>query len=607
MSATHREARRTDAIRSAKESLLSRGLLHTDTRPEWLPAEIDRSWRRSLGAGAVWESSAFRYVNEFDLDSELNRAARPVLDRLMAMLQDMGTAIFLADKTGQIVARRVADHSERTRFDNACAAEGFDFSEEKIGTNGLGTPMQEGDAVFVRGPEHFNAALEDLACAGTAIRHPATGRLMGSLSLAAPADTAETMMLAMAREGARQITDNLTATVGRREMALGRSYQKYRSRGPVIVLNRDTVMTNVSGLSFLNVENHALLWEALIGQDWSRGSCELELDLQVLQAQVVGHRLDELDGEPAFAVEIVDRRHQTVSRARSQARSVEDRYVAGLHRAAARSNAPLSVTGPSGAGKLHVALTWLRSTGHPDPLVLDAGDLGHDPSWRRRAKDALASGGAVVLRRLEDLAESQVNAVKALAEVSTRAVEPRDHTETAQDGAEPRLIVTADPTRCSGPVLGVLACATPGAELPALAHREAELPVIIDALVGELPPHRRPLLSAPSMQVLRRWHWPGNVAELRSVVETLARERPGRYVSPADLPPRMQAAVNRRNLSRMAAAERAEIIAALRQAEGNKSRAAEALGIGRNTLYRKLHTLGIDDALLSEPDVPALR
>ncbi len=61
-----------------------------------------------------------------------------------------------------------------------------DFSEESIGTNGLGTPMQEGSAVFVRGAAHFNEALESLACAGVGIRHPVTGRVIGSLSLAAP-------------------------------------------------------------------------------------------------------------------------------------------------------------------------------------------------------------------------------------------------------------------------------------------------------------------------------------------------------------------------------------------------------------------------------------
>jgi transcriptional regulator of acetoin/glycerol metabolism len=58
--------------------------------------------------------------------------------------------------------------------------------------------------------------------------------------------------------------------------------------------------------------------------------------------------------------------------------------------------------------------------------------------------------------------------------------------------------------------------------------------------------------------------------------------------------------VHRRPLTRIESAERLEILAALRQSDGNRSKAASLLGIGRTTLHRKLHTLGIDDgALLS--------
>ncbi len=91
-------------------------------------------------------------------------------------------------------------------------------------------------------------------------------------------------MLAMTRQGAQQIVDNLSATVGRRELMLGHSYQRLRAKGPVIVLNSDTVMTNVTGLSFLNVEMHARLWDSLLARNWDRGPHELELDLQSLHA-----------------------------------------------------------------------------------------------------------------------------------------------------------------------------------------------------------------------------------------------------------------------------------------------------------------------------------
>ncbi len=57
-------------------------------------------------------------------------------------------------------------------------------------------------------------------------------------------------------------------------------------------------------------------------------------------------------------------------------------------------------------------------------------------------------------------------------------------------------------------------------------------------------------------------------------------------------------AANRRPLTRIESAERSEIVAALRQCDGNRSKAASLLGIGRTTLYRKLDVLGIDDEAL---------
>ena len=113
MSAVRRSPAHDEQVRSAKESLISRGLLRSgDLHPAWLPSEIDRSWRRSISAGANRAPGAFQCVNEFDADSKLCRAANPVLDRLGTTLQDLGTAIFLADRTGQIVARRVAGRTD---------------------------------------------------------------------------------------------------------------------------------------------------------------------------------------------------------------------------------------------------------------------------------------------------------------------------------------------------------------------------------------------------------------------------------------------------------------------------------------------------------------
>lgn len=570
-----------EEIRSAKDRLVQGGLLR-NPGPDWLPGEIDRSWRRSVSAGAARAPGAARFVNEFDADSELARAARPVLDRLENTLQDMGTAIFLADRTGQIVGRRITGARERALFDDAGAAEGFDFSEGHLGTNGLGTPMEEGGSLFVRGAQHFNEALEHIACAGVGIRHPVTGRLVGSLSLAAPADTAEMLMLALAKEGAQQVVDNLGAVGGRHELALGRSYRSLRTKGPVIVLNRETVMTNVTGLSYLNVEAHALLWDTLLAQDWSQGAQLLELDLPALRARVLAHRLEE--AEQGFAVEIVERRRESARRQTTQ--GLQDPRVLRLEQLVARAVGVISVTGPGGAGKMHVVRQWLGRRDGP-VLEVDAADLPRRPGWRDELAEALESGTVVVLRHVEDLAP---DALPALRFVADRA----DASATAP------LIVTADLERCAEPVAGLLARSAVAIVIAPLAGRREEIPALVRALLDDVEPARRPVLSSATVQALTRAQWPGNVAELRHVLLVLADEHPGSSVSPHHLPERLWETASRRSLTRIESAERAEILTALRQTRGNRSQAAALLGIGRTTLYRKLRTLGVDDGALLE-------
>ena len=303
---------------------------------------------------------------------------------------------------------------------------------------------------------------------------------------------------------------------------------------------------------------------------------------------MLAHRLDDQD-DAAFAVEILDREQPRPpapsDRPGRPARpeSVRDPFVSSLQRMATRGPGALSVTGPSGSGKLHVVREWLRTEGHDHPLVLDAGEL--PGSWRREAMATLGSGGAVVLRRLEDIDASQCNALKAVAGRLTPAA---------------RLVFTADLSRCSEAVVGVLSQVATSVDLPPLASRRRDLPSLVGALLAELEPRRRPVISAATMQGLLRWDWPGNVAELRHLLHGLAAERPGQSVSPYHLPERMWDAANRRSLTRIESVERTEILAALRQSDGNRSRAASLLGIGRTTLYRKLRALGIDDdALLS--------
>ena len=120
-------------------------------------------------------------------------------------------------------------------------------------------------------------------------------------------------------------------------------------------------------------------------------------------------------------------------------------------------------------------------------------------------------------------------------------------------------------------------------------------------------------LADEAIEALRRWRWPGNVRELGNVLErALVLRAPatagpisaGEIASSLDEAPRAPAAAAGATLaSKVDALERAEIEAALRKARGIKARAAQALGLSRPTLDKKMADLDID-VWRDQPDQP---
>ena len=103
------------------------------------------------------------------------------------------------------------------------------------------------------------------------------------------------------------------------------------------------------------------------------------------------------------------------------------------------------------------------------------------------------------------------------------------------------------------------------------------------------------------METLRAYFWPGNVRELRNAIERLMIMVPGDVIGAADLPflevggqVRAEPAANILPLfDAREAWERAYILGALSAFDSNISRTADALGLERSHLYKKMRSLGI--------------
>ncbi len=145
-------------------------------------------------------------------------------------------------------------------------------------------------------------------------------------------------------------------------------------------------------------------------------------------------------------------------------------------------------------------------------------------------------------------------------------------------------------------------------QLPPLRERSEDIPLLAAAAIRRLTAvesddaARR--FSPFAMRMLRAYDWPGNVRELFSVVESAAIRAGGARIGAQHLPAEIRAAVGeddtavpdgeRYSREGDAEEERAAIIAALEETGGVRSRAAELLGMGRTTLWRKMKRYGLD-------------
>ncbi|PLX45487.1 MAG: hypothetical protein C0605_00880 [Hyphomicrobiales bacterium] len=139
--------------------------------------------------------------------------------------------------------------------------------------------------------------------------------------------------------------------------------------------------------------------------------------------------------------------------------------------------------------------------------------------------------------------------------------------------------------------------------IPALRERPGDIPLLLQYFCHNL--ERRGYADdvecgAEAMRMMMDYPWPGNVRELENAVEHALICAVNKKVSPESLPQDVrvyadsrQAPSAEQNPEDRYGRMRQDIVIALDQADGNKSKAAEALGIDRSTLWRRMRKMNI--------------
>ncbi|MBW3663186.1 MAG: sigma 54-interacting transcriptional regulator [Actinobacteria bacterium] len=584
-----------ELARAREEFLTSR------TTPTGVRLEIVKSWRRSAMVGAQPEGAPS--FGDVDVDSYLYGVAAPVLDRLSERLADSRTAMLLANRDARIVGRWAGDHGVLRMMDLTGSAPGFALHEEAVGTNGLGSVIEEQRPLYVVGHEHFAKQFVGYACFGVPIHHPVLRRIEGVLTLVCKADEASPLMLPFVRQVSDSIQDRMFVRATGRERILLDSFSAAvrRQRHAIMAVSEHTVICSPAASRLLDASDHAIVWEAAADATQSRRRSESEVTLksgrgvrarftpvefgtEVAGALVEFETLDvATEGSPrrAHAARAASPDEELSQHLRG--RSSTWRSVLREIAPVLRSCEPVLVSGPAGSGKTRVARVIHELSGRSGRLAtLDAAMLPVDgtSSWLRAARQAFEDSDALLIRHLNLLDDTAGSAVMALAD--------------AHDDQSPRLLATATLDRdVIEPRARVIErFAVHEIAIPRLMDRAEDVPELVEQILTDIG-HAGLEFAPEAMQALLRAPWPGNVRQLERVLRALAGTRTSGVVRLSDLPSDLLRSPRRAG-GQLEEVERRAIVRALDDADGNKTAAAAELGISRSTLYRKLRSFGSD-------------
>jgi sigma-54 dependent transcriptional regulator, acetoin dehydrogenase operon transcriptional activator AcoR len=522
-----------------------------------------------------------------------------VLRHLHEQLDGQPISIVLTDAGGLVLYRFTGDRDLERHLDSIMLAPGFSYAEEVVGTNGIGTALEAGGPAHVFGHEHYAERLEGMACAGTPIKDPVSGKTVGVIDLTCWRRDADPLMISLVQSTADQINQALAAETSNRDQHLLQEYLRAcrHTGGIVLALGNDVVMLNDHARQSLSPGDQAALisqaTEAL-GRRLSSGAVTVDLPSGTVARMFLravggddpardGVVHVKLDAAVPLAAEVPTPRSPMSlplpglvgggAAWRRACRVAEGCYERGEW---------MTLEGESGVGKLAlVRAVHQRRSPAAAFHVIDAAAVTGD--WASQVRgELLDCTGMLVIRHVDALTGRQVRALTGVLQDAKAA------------GKEPavRVAVTLDRGQARADLTALLRLFPGTVEVPPLRHHSEDLHELVPFFLGKLSQQGRVSCSPAAMQLLLRHTWPGNATQLWQVLKQVVQHRRAGAIMPQDLPPECWT-VSRRVLSPLESIERDAIVQSLLDNGGNKIRAARALGMSRATIYRRIHEYGI--------------
>lgn len=599
---------------------------------------IYRSWQRSLEYQVDPKQVSNLDILSTPLLSErrdahetLLRAGEPVLPYIFSLLGNANFTIMLGDKDGYIL-EAMGDAPFMSKAQKVHLRAGAGWSEKIRGTNALGTSLRENAPLAVLGGEHFVHENHFLSCWAAPIQN-SQGTPIGVLDISGEANIDRHKVLTIAMMGANMIEKNLRLFELEDQVKLYQEGFKLASsllHQGFLAIDRDGIITDINplGAALLGYKQEDIIGR-LAGdifsspKGWMLSGHSLDLRIREHSGNEISSHLTRVNneaGQSLGAIGTVQVTNDTPSPTNTLWIGHSLPTQRTLERAAkvAATHSSVLIHGESGTGKEIIARTIHQLSSRREgpfvalncaalPASLIESELfgyveGSFTGARRGGKPGkfeLANKGTIFLDEIGDMPlDVQVTLLRVLQEKEvTRIGDTKalkiDVRVIAATHKDLSIHVAAQQFRLD--LFYRLKVVT--LELPPLRERPEDIRDLVPYFVRKACESIGNPIFVVEEEVytyLSAHPWPGNVRELENCIESMVALATGPVLTVADLPDELQKGIAKSEPETLLNQQTKQaILYALTQTKGKIAPAAKLLGIGRNTLYRKIKDLDI--------------
>ena len=599
-------------------------------------------------SGKILSDDALR--RKLEEKRDLMVAAEPFMNQLYNFVKGSNFFSILTDEEGCILSV-IGDEGILSEAFDFKMIPGSYMDEQHIGTNAMGTALAEEMPVQVSGKEHFIKAYHRWTCSASPIRNP-EGKIIGVLDLTGYSELVHSHTLGMVVAAANAIEKMLEVKSYTDKLVLAKQHiETIIDSIPTGILTCDLSGTiqsaNMHITEMFGFKENEILkmktWEIFEGWDHVKNTLSLKGSF-IDEDVYVRARKNKLQFSLS-AYPFIDKEEnlkeiicvfKETKKIRKLAHRIVDRHaiytfdkIIGKNerfllnidyaKKIADSKSTILILGESGTGKEVFAQSIHNAGGRKEEAfvavncgaiprnLIESELFGYEDGAYTGAKRGgnpgkfeMADGGTIFLDEIGEMPlEMQPNLLRVIEEgivsrIGSSKQIPVNVRIIAATNRDLRKEVEVGNFRKD---LYYRLNVLPLYLLP-LRERKEDIPLLVDYFMDTIAKRlnkRKVTISLEYLEHLMQYDWPGNIRELENILELIINTES----LPLDL--------NNKNLGiqgtssvlkdpclKLEYLEHQHILYVLRKFKGNISLAAEALAIGRNTLYRKIEKYNID-------------